>query len=343
MRLSQIGEFRLIDRIGKKIRINPQRVKVGIGDDAAVIKTSKDKLLIVTTDTLIENIHFNLKHITFFKLGFKALSVNISDVAAMGGYPTETLITLGLPNNFTVKAVDEIYRGIENLAKRYKIDIIGGDTTSSPKEIVISITLLGEVLEEELVLRSGARVGDLILVTGDLGASAAGLELLRKSKVESRKTSTSSVESLKVVIKKHLMPEPRVEEARVIAESKLATSMIDNSDGLSRSLIEITRLSRVGARIWLEALPIRKETKLAARTLRKSELELALDGGEDYELIFTTPKNQAVKLSEMIQKKTKTKATVIGEIIPPKQGIKVLESKGYEKNLKYRGYEHFKS
>lgn len=335
MRLSQIGEFRLIDRIGKKIRINPQRVKVGIGDDAAVIKTSKDKLLIVTTDTLIENIHFNLKHITFFKLGFKALSVNISDVAAMGGYPTETLITLGLPNNFTVKAVDEIYRGIENLAKRYKIDIIGGDTTSSPKEIVISITLLGEVLEEELVLRSGARVGDLILVTGDLGASAAGLELLRKSKVESRK--------LKVVIKKHLMPEPRVEEARVIAESKLATSMIDNSDGLSRSLIEITRLSRVGARIWLEALPIRKETKLAARTLRKSELELALDGGEDYELIFTTPKNQAVKLSEMIQKKTKTKATVIGEIIPPKQGIKVLESKGYEKNLKYRGYEHFKS
>lgn len=295
MKLSQIGEFALIDRLARKIRINKKRVKVGIGDDAAVIKTSKDKLLLVTTDTLVENIHFDLKYTSFYKLGYKALSVNISDIAAMGGWPTEALITLGLPNNFRVKDVDEIYSGIEALAKKYKVNIVGGDTVASPKAVIISITLLGEVPKDELLLRSGARVGDLILATGKLGEAAE---------------------------------RPRIKEARVIAGSKLATSMIDSSDGLSRSLIEICKMSKVGARIWLKAL--------------SKPYKLALNGGEEYELIFTAPKKTAAKLIQLIKSNTGTSVTAIGEITSKKHGITVLGLDGKETALKYKGYEHFK-
>lgn len=321
MKLSQLGEFGLIDRIAKRESQLVTTV-VGIGDDAAVIQiskikneklktqTKKQKYLLVTTDTLIENIHFKLKTTSFFNLGYKALAANISDIAAMGGWPTHALVTVGLPKGVKVEAVDDLYRGINRLAKKYKIDIIGGDTVQSPKEIVISVTLLGEVEKENLLLRSTAKIGDAILVTGDFGGPAAEKFILR---------------SLSLVC--------RIREARIIAESKLATSMIDSSDGLVRSVLEICRASRVGARIWLDSVPVAK----------KATLDHALYGGEEYELVFTAPRSKAVELKGLIEKRTKVKVSIVGEVVSRRHGIKLVDLHGRVFLPKSGGYEHFKN
>jgi len=317
MKLSQIGEFGLIELL-KKAENSKQRADtvIGIGDDAAVLQIQNPKsqipsrkYLIITTDTLIENIHFRLKTTSFFDLGYKALAVNISDVTAMGGWPTHALVTIGLPKKVTVEQVKQFYAGINSLAKKHQIDIIGGDTIASPKEIVVSITLLGEVEKENLLTRSGAKVGDAILATGEFGKPAA-------LKFDSRK--------LKVV--------SRTREARKIAKSRIATSMIDSSDGLVRSLIEICKMSKVGARIWLDSVPIAKG----------ATLDQALYGGEEYELVFTIPRAKAIEIMELIQKKTKTKVTIVGEVVARKRGIKLIDVHGKVLSPESGGYEHFK-
>jgi thiamine-monophosphate kinase len=209
----------------------------------------------------------------------------------------------------SVKKIDELYRGIDQLARKFKIDIIGGDTVQSPKEIVISITLLGEIEKENLLLRSTARVGDAILVTGVFGGPAARKFEIRNSKFEIR-----------------------VKEARMIAKSKLATSMIDSSDGLVRSVLEICRASKVGARIWLDSVPIAKG----------STLEQALYGGEEYELVFTTPRSKAVEVRNLIRRRTGTKVSIVGEMVAKKRGMKLVDIHGKVSNPKSGGYEHFK-
>jgi thiamine-monophosphate kinase len=317
MRLKNLGEFALIDRISKRLKKPSPRVIAGIGDDAAVLKTSNDKLLIVTTDTLVEGVHFDLKFTPFFSLGYKALSSNISDCAAMGGRATSALVTLGLPGKLKVKDVDELYRGISSLAKKQGIDVIGGDTVSSPKALVVSITLLGEVERKNLILRSGARVGDAIMVTGDLGKSAASL------------------------YRKHALIKPRVNESQIIAKSGLATTMIDNSDGLARCLIEICKMSKVGARVFTDKIPKSSSTESAAKKLKLDPIKLALDGGEDYELVFTVRKSKAKALAQRIFRKTKTPVTIVGEIIGKSKGIKLVGENGKERALKSAGYEHF--
>jgi len=316
MKLSQIGEFGLIELLKKaesgKLKAD---TVVGIGDDAAVIQSpvtsrqSPVKYQLITTDTLIENIHFRLKEISFFDLGYKALAVNISDIAAMGGWPTHALVTIGLPKKVLVEQVGQFYAGINSLAKRYGIDIIGGDTVASPKEIVVSITLLGEVEKEFILTRAGAKVGDAILVTGEFGEPAALRFDSRKWKVESR-----------------------TREARIIAKSRIATSMIDSSDGMVRSVIEICKMSKVGARIWLDSVPIAKG----------ATLDQALYGGEEYELVFTIPRAKAIEIMELIQKKTKTKVTIVGEVVARKRGIKLIDVHGKVLSPESGGYEHFK-
>jgi len=333
MKLSQIGEFGLIELL-KKAESGKQKADtvIGIGDDAAVMqipnskfqipnksKISKSKhqrYFLVTTDTLIENIHFKLKNTSFFDLGYKALAVNISDIAAMGGWPTHALVTIGLPKKVLVEQVRQFYAGINSLAKRHGIDIIGGDTVASPKEIVVSITLLGEVEKENLLTRSGAKVGDAILATGEFGKPAA-------LKFDSRK--------LKVV--------SRTREARKIAKSWMATSMIDSSDGLVRSVIEICRMSKVGARIWLDSVPIAKG----------ANLDQALYGGEEYELVFTVPKEKAVKVVGWLGRAcrqagglVKMKVSIVGEIVSKKRGVKLVDVHGKVYLPKSGGYEHFK-
>ncbi|MFA6548658.1 MAG: thiamine-phosphate kinase [Candidatus Margulisiibacteriota bacterium] len=289
MKISELGEFGLIERIAHRENKRKDTL-LGIGDDAAVLQGPKNYQLI-TTDTLVEDVHF--KRGNFFELGWKALAVNISDIAAMGGWPTHALITLGLPRSMEVAAVDELYRGINALARKYKIDIVGGDTVASPKAIVISITLLGEVEKDCLLTRAGAKVGDLILVTGTFGEPARRKFDIRKSKIENR-----------------------TREARIIAKSHCATAMIDSSDGLVRSVLEICRSSRVGAQIREENVPVAKG----------ATLDQALYGGEEYELVFTVPKNKLDRL--------KVKAKVVGEIVDAK--------KDRVKKMKSGGYEHFR-
>ena len=307
VKLSQLGEFGLIDRIARhepKLR----STIIGIGDDAAVVKSSA-KYLLITTDTFIENVHFRLKSTSFFDLGRKALAANISDIAAMGGWPTHALITVGIPKTMNVKKIDELYRGIDRLARKFKIDIIGGDTVQSPKEVVISITLLGEVEKGNLLLRSTARVGDAILVTGVFGGPAAK----------------------KFPISNFQFP-IRIKEARTIAKAGLATAMIDSSDGLVRSVLEICRASKAGSRIWLDSVPI----------ARGANLDQALYGGEEYELVFTTPRSKAVELRNLIQRRTGTKVSIAGEIVAKKHGVKLADIHGKVSSPKSGGYEHFR-
>jgi thiamine-monophosphate kinase len=304
MKLSQLGEFGLIQLIASH-EAKRSDTFVGIGDDAAVIevKSKKEKgkkYILVTTDALIENVHFKRAGLSFFALGQKALAANISDIAAMGGWPTHALVTVGLPESLSVEKIEEFYRGLNHLAKKHKIDIVGGDTVASPKELVISITLLGEVEKENLLLRSTAKLGDLICVTGKFGGPASqGYNL---------QLTTYNL---------------KLAEARALAESRLATAMIDSSDGLVRSVLEICKASKVGARIFEDCIPIE----------RGATQEQALYGGEEYELVFTVPKEKVKKL--------KVKMAIVGEIVSSKQGVKLVDKHDKIKSLKSGGYEHF--
>lgn len=300
MKLSQLGEFGLIDLIASK-EAKREDSFVGIGDDAAVLKLSGNKYLLVTTDALIENIHFKRAGLSFFALGQKALLANISDIAAMGGWPTHALVTVGLPNSLSVKNIEEFYCGLNSLAKKHKIDIVGGDTVASPKELVISITLMGEVEKENLLLRSTAKLGDLICVTGKFGGPASQKYLIPHTP--------------------HLV---RLTEARSIAKAHLASAMIDSSDGLVRSVLEICKASKVGARIFEECVPAAKGATLGQ----------ALYGGEEYELVFTVSKEKVKRL--------KVKMAIVGEIVGAKQGVKLVDKHDKIKSLKSGGYEHFK-
>lgn len=323
MKLSQLGELGLIERIAKKQKKRSSTM-IGIGDDCAVIKirntkpacrqgrseirkksklskTNNENLLLTTTDTLVENVDFKRKGVSFFCLGRKALLANISDISAMGGFPTSALITLGLPKNTEVAIIDEIYCGFDSLAKKLKIDVIGGDTTDS-KHIFISIALLGEVEKENLLLRSGAKPGDLICVTGEFGGPA-------KARYDCKKWPG----------------ECRQKEARLIAKSHLANSMIDSSDGLAPSVRAICRASKVGARIWIDHVPVEQG----------ATLDQALYGGEEYELVFTAPQNTIHQLRGV-------KYSIIGEICRQELKIMLADKIDKLKPLKSGGYEHFK-
>ena len=303
MKLSQIGEFGLIERIASHESKRTDTL-VGIGDDAAVIsqksKVKSQNYTLVTTDALIENVHFKRAGLSFFKLGQKALAANISDIAAMGGWPTHALVTVGLPATISVEKIEEFYRGLNHLAKKHQIDIIGGDTVASPKELFISITLLGEVEKENLLLRSTAKSGDLICVTGRFGGPA------------SQKYLQLSTYNL------------RLAEARTLAKAKIATSLIDSSDGLIRSVLEVCKASKVGARIWEDNVPIAKG----------ATLDQAFYGGEEYELVFTVPKTKVKKL--------KVKMTIVGEVMSSEFGVKLVDKHDKIKPLKSGGYEHFR-
>lgn len=307
MKLSQIGEFGLIEYI-KKNESKRAGTVIGIGDDAAVLEAFRPigpKALglyqLITTDAFIENVHFKRKGLSFFSLGQKVMIANISDIAAMGGWPTHALVTAGLPDDLSVEQIKKLYKGINKIAKENKIDIIGGDTVASPKELILSITMLGEVEKDFLLTRSGAKVGDLICVTGSFGGPASKDYALR--------------------ITDYAL---RVREARIIARSQIATSMIDSSDGLVRSVLELCKMSKAGARIFEDKVPIAKGANLSQ----------ALYGGEEYELVFTVPRNKLSKL--------KVDATIVGEIVPANKSVKLVDVYGKIKPLKSGGYEHFK-
>ena len=332
--ITELGEFGLIERIQEGCLVEPKRVIKGIGDDAAVLPYHPGYLLLVSTDMLVENIHFTCETATPWEIGYKAVAVNVSDIAAMAGVPGEIVISIGLPPQAKVEFVDELYQGIKECCRSFGINIIGGDTVASPKAIVINITILGKVETEKVLYRSTARPGDLLLVTGDLGGSAAGLDLL----LDPRPLNAELANQLK---ERHLRPLPRVKEARVATEIPGLTAADDISDGLATEIREVAKASNVGALIYAERIPLSPGLKEVAEVYGKSPLDYALFGGEDFELLWTCRPEAAERISQEVKRVCGTPVTVIGEIVPPEEGLKLLYQ-GQKIPLPAGGYNHFK-
>ena len=327
MLIKEIGEFELIKRMSAGLGTTRRPLIAGIGDDAAALYPPEGKVQLVTTDMLVENVHFRLGTATPFQTGWKSLAVNISDIAAMGGEPTYAFISIGLPRDSTVEFVDEIYSGMRKIAEAYSVDIVGGDTVSAP-QLVINVALLGEVEAENLLLRSGAKVGDALVVTGDLGGSDAGLSILEHN---------LPIEGTK----RHLMPTPRVPEGRLLAKSGYVTSMIDISDGLASEVHHICEESGTGARVRMSDIPLSDNALPVAKSIGKKSYDLALYGGEDFELLFTCRPDKVPILAEDILENCGTPLTAVGQIVETSNSITIADASGNIIPLSPRGYNHF--
>ncbi len=326
-----LSEFGLIARITKLVPSADGRLVLGIGDDCAAFRQNSEKLLLVTCDIQLEGRHFLKERIAAKELGLRCAAVNLSDIAAMGGAPLYAVVSLGLPPQTSASWVDGLYAGLRESLSRFDASVIGGNITSSDM-LIIDITLLGEVAESEMLRRSTAKSGQAILVTGHLGASAMGrLALDRKLRPS---------KSLAPLVKAHRTPMPRVAEGRVIAASRLATAMIDVSDGLAGDLGHICEMSNVGASLDASSLPISPQTLSVARSLNLDPLHVALHGGEDYELLFTCPKEHAQSLASRIRRETGTPVAVIGETTAAK-GIVLKRPGGKRQPIEPKAWDHF--
>jgi thiamine-monophosphate kinase len=340
MKISDLGEFGLIGRIKKLAPRRSSSTLIGIGDDAAALKLSASHTLLATTDLLIEGVHFDLAYTDFPSLGWKAAAVNLSDIAAMGGVPRYCLTALGIPAGIPVEQVTGFYRGFNALLKKYAVELAGGDTCSSRKGLFISVTALGEVEPKRIITRAGAKPGDRIYVTGTLGDSAAGMELLQMRNSEfgirnKKSTIRNPQSAMEKLIGRHLRPMPRVEWGRKLALSGCASAMIDVSDGLSSDLSRICEQSRAGAEVLTEQVPLSGALRSLAGELAKPAAHYALSGGEDYELLFTVPPGRVKKLRSL-----KLPLTEIGVITPGKI-LSQVDGKGRKRPLLPAGYDHF--
>jgi len=333
MKIKDIGEFELIERVARLLPHPGKKVVVGIGDDCAVYDTGGDKHSLITTDMLIETIHFSKEYATGYQIGWRAMAFNISDIASMGGTPAVAVISLGISKETEVDWVEELYKGMQAITEKYKFDIVGGDTVAS-HQTVLNIALLGEVSVDHLCLRSNAKIGDAILVTGDFGGADAGLKVLQK-KIELDEPSRN------YVINRHLLPEPRLVVGEIFGAQPYHRAMTDSSDGLAADLRNISIASSVGMRVITEKIPIHPLTRNAAEKLHQSPLDLALYGGEDYELVFTAPKEAVTKLQKQVKQETGIEISEIGEVVSPEKGILLINKDSNEKPLTEFGYEHF--
>jgi thiamine-monophosphate kinase len=287
--LSKLGEFGLIDHIKSKFSASNASTIKGIGDDAAIIDAGVESLL-VSTDMLMEGVHFNLSYMPLQHLGYKAVAVNVSDIAAMNGKPEQILISMAISNRFSLEAVDALFDGIHAACQNYKVDLVGGDTSSSVSGLVISITVLGRAPKNEIVQRSGARVNDIICVTGDLGAAYMGLQVLEREKEVflSNPEMQPNLEQYEYLVGRQLRPEARMDIVHELRERKcVPTSMIDISDGLASELFHLGKQSGVGVKIFEDKVPIDHGTFETAIEFKLDPITCALHGGEDYELLFT--------------------------------------------------------
>ena len=329
MKLSKVGEFGLIERIRKSTSTGPG-VRLGIGDDAAWVKCRNDSLLI-TSDLLIEGVHFDLHWSSFYSLGYKSLAVNLSDIAAMGGTPAYLLLSLGIPVDFRTEEIEEFYRGVRSLASRCGVSLVGGDTNASER-FFISVALLGYA-PFGAIARSGAKVGDDLYTTGTLGDSALGLQLLK------RKGSKARGKEAAYLISRHHLPTARLKAGALLARWKLAKAMIDISDGLLQDLGHLCKASGIGAVVWQEALPLSRAYRL---WVGGNKARYALSGGEDYELLFCLRPRDRSRL-EKLRKRLGVPVTRIGTCVPASKGIKVLGAQGTPLSVPHPGYNHFKN
>ena len=334
--IAKLGEFGLIDKLTSDIYIKNESTKLGVGDDCAVMDYNNSRVL-VSTDLLMEGVHFDLTYVPLKHLGYKAAVVNFSDIYAMNGTPQQIVVALGVSKRFTVEHLEELYSGIKLACDIYGVDLVGGDTTSSRSGLTISITCIGNATNEEIVYRSGAKETDLICVSGDLGAAYMGLQLLEREKLASVgiEDFQPQFQGKEYLIERQLKPEARKDLiAELKSKSIHPTSMIDITDGLSSELLHICKESGVGCRIYEDKIPIDYQTAIMAEELNMNLVTAALNGGEDYELLFTIP----LHLYEQVKNNEYFK--VIGHITKNDLGCAMITRDGNEVQLKAQGWNH---
>ncbi len=335
--VSDIGEFGLIDRIQKMLpEVEHRDVIVGIGDDTAVIRVDENRALLITCDIQVEDQHFRLKNISPYQLGRRAMAVNLSDIAAMGGKPTFALVSLGFPKSFPLSDFEDLIKGMRDQLSEFSAVIIGGNLSNTESKMVIDLTLMGDVVHSQFLTRGGAKPGDRIFVTGNLGVSGVGFYVLEKY----GKNYPPEFDDL---VKKHLQPIPRIHIGQRIAQSGFATAMIDISDGIASDLYHIYTMSGVGAEIDQNKLPLPDNIYRVVSQTGKSPLHLALHSGEDYELLFTTKSDTPDSLFDVLTSETGVPITEIGRILPQNKGYYLIDNQGKRCPLQPKGWDHFSS
>jgi len=332
--LSELGEFGLIKHLTQNFGIQHKSTIKGVGDDAAVLEI-KDKNILVTTDLLVEGVHFDLSYMPLKHLGYKAVVVNVSDIYAMNGIATQITVSIAVSNRFPLEAVEELYAGIHLACKTYNVDLVGGDTTSSTKGLLISITAIGEAKNEDIVYRNTAKPNDLLVVTGDLGAAYLGLQVLEREKqvFEVDPNSQPDLTNYTYLIQKQLKPEARKDIVELFAALDVKpTAMIDISDGLSSEILHICTQSKVGCDLYEEKIPLDPQVIATCEEFDLNSTTIALSGGEDYELLFTISQNDFPKI------KGNPHLTVIGHITDESNGVNLVTRAGQQIKLTAQGW-----
>lgn len=335
MEISELGEFGLIDHLTEGLRNVNESTRKAVGDDCAILHYPATSDVLVTTDLLLENVHFDLTYVPLKHLGYKAAVVNFSDIYAMNGRPRQITVSLGISRRFAVEHIEALYDGIRHACEVYGVDIVGGDTSASHQGLVISITCIGEAAEGEAVGRDGAHDTDLICVSGDLGAAYMGLQLLEREKAVSvgQKDFVPDFAGKEYLVERQLKPEARKDIIEALAkEGVKPTSMMDVSDGLSSELLHICKASKVGCRVYEDRIPIDYQTAVMAEELNMNLVTAALNGGEDYELLFTVPLTDHDKVSKIEGVK------IIGYVTKPELGSALITRDGGEIALRAQGW-----
>lgn len=335
--LSKLGEFALIDHLTRKFDIKNATTVKGIGDDAAVLDFKSQKT-VVSTDLLVEGVHFDLSYMPLRHLGYKAVAVNISNICAMNATPTQITVSVAVSNRFSVEALEELFDGIALAAKTYSIDVVGGDTTSSQKGLIISITAFGEANSDEIVYRNGAKENDLLVVSGDLGAAYMGLQVLEREKQVFlvNPNNQPDLDDYNYLIERQLKPEARTDVKGLLEKLEvIPTSMIDISDGLSSEILHLCKQSNTGCTIYEEKLPIDPQFISVCEEFNVDSTTIAINGGEDYELLFT------IAIDDFIKIKGNPNFTVIGHMVNKDEGVHLVTRASTKIALKARGWNSF--
>ena len=332
--IAQLGEFGLIDHLTKNFEINQTSTLKGIGDDAAVLDF-KDKKVVVSTDILVEGVHFDLGYMPLRHLGYKAVVTNVSDICAMNAKATQILVTIAVSNRFPLEALEELFDGITLAANEYKVDVIGGDTTSSQKGMIINITAIGEADESEIVYRNGAKQSDLLVVTGDIGAAYMGLQVLEREKqvFQVNPNSQPDLDGYSYLIERQLKPEARKDIRTLLHALEIKpTAMIDVSDGLSSEIMHICKQSKVGCNLYEDKLPLDPQLMTVCEEFDLDATTVAINGGEDYELLFT------IALEDFDKIKGNPNFTIVGHMTQESEGIHLVTRANTKIPLKARGW-----
>ncbi len=324
--LTALGEFGLIEHLTKNFTTTQKSTIKGVGDDAAVLDFNNKKT-VVSTDLLVEGIHFDLSYMPLKHLGYKAIMVNLSDIYAMNANATQVTVSIAVSNRFPLEALEDLYEGIHLAAKTYNVDVIGGDTTSSKTGLLISVTALGEVLEENVAYRSGAKTNDLLVVTGDLGAAYLGFQILEREKqvFQANPNNQPDLEQYSYLVERQLKPEARKDIPMLLKELEVSpTAMIDISDGLSSEILHLCKQSEVGCNLYEEKIPLDPQVISTCEEFNMDSTTIALNGGEDYELLFTVSQEDYPKI------KANPNFSVIGHITDASEGVNLI-TRGNEK------------